>query len=242
MFRKRSEQAELMDHVAHDHPELSKNLAELKLYNTWLGGCRVLVNGLNKIYQSDPFFFKHNKIRLGDLGCGGADLLSVIYRWAMHRSVNIELIGIDENPFMIHYAQEKNTSNSVIQYRLLNIFDPAFSEMHFDIVTLNSVCHHFSDTALIQLFRQLEKQTKIAIVVNDLQRHWLSYFSIKCLTKLINCSSLSRHDGPLSVLRAFSKSELIHLLMQAQLDFDIRWFWPFRWQVIIWCREKENHL
>jgi hypothetical protein len=45
-----------------------------------------------------------------------------------------------------------------------------------------------------------------------------------------------KHDAPLSVLRAFTKRELVEILEKAGLiDYRIKWRWAFRWQVIARC-------
>ncbi len=107
--------------------------------------------------------------------------------------------------------------------------------MRFDIVCLNTFCHHLSDTDLIKLLKQLEIQTSTAIIVNDLHRHWIAYLSITWISRLLNFSYLAKHDGPLSVLRAFRKRELIDLIKLADFNcYRIRWRWAFRWEVILW--------
>jgi 2-polyprenyl-3-methyl-5-hydroxy-6-metoxy-1,4-benzoquinol methylase len=172
---------------------------------------------------------------IADLGCGGGELLLVIDQWAKTKKLIIEIIGIDANPFIIEYASQKTNFNQRIHYETKNIFSPDFAHMKFDIVCINSVCHHFSDESLILLFKTLVQQVKLAILINDLNRHWMSYYTTKFATKLFTFSSLAKHDAPLSVLRAFRKQELIDIIEKAGLSsYQIRWVWPFRWEVIIW--------
>ncbi|MEM9024728.1 MAG: SAM-dependent methyltransferase, partial [Bacteroidota bacterium] len=53
------------------------------------------------------------------------------------------------------------------------------------------------------------------------------------LTWAFRGSHLVRHDAPLSVLRAFRKKELLHLLKAAGISgAQVRWKWAFRFQVI----------
>ncbi|MDQ2657524.1 MAG: SAM-dependent methyltransferase, partial [Bacteroidota bacterium] len=67
-----------------------------------------------------------------------------------------------------------------------------------------------------------------------IHRHWLAYYSIKWLTRMFSKSAMVRHDAPLSVHRAFRKSELEEILRRAGLvDYKIKWRWAFRWQVIV---------
>ncbi|MBX3709965.1 MAG: methyltransferase domain-containing protein [Gammaproteobacteria bacterium] len=234
MFKHRSDKKEIMDDFLLQSDELKKNLDELDIYNRWLGGKQVLISSLNYIYRAYPNHFKNKKIIIGDLGCGSGDLLRAMDKWVQRKKISAELIGVDANQFMINYGIEKSSAHQNIQYKMLDIFSNEFAKIQFDIICLNNICHHFNDEEFIHLLKQLAKQTQLAIIVNDLHRHWFSYFAIKGITTVLPFSYLSRHDGPLSVLRAFTKQELVHILREAHLNkYQIRWAWTFRWAVII---------
>jgi len=73
-----------------------------------------------------------------------------------------------------------------------------------------------------------------AIVINDLHRHWFAYYSIKMLTKLFSKTYIVKHDGPLSVARALTKSEWEQVLNEAGVtNYSITWRWAFRWLIVI---------
>jgi hypothetical protein len=79
----------------------------------------------------------------------------------------------------------------------------------------------------------LKHQVRIGIVINDIHRHWLAYYSIKLLTRLFSKSAMVKFDAPLSVLRAFSRQELSDILHQAGIrHFQLSWKWAFRWQAV----------
>lgn len=235
MFSKRSDKKELLDNLNLSDFALIKNLNELDVYNHYLGGINTLINALNEIYRKRGDKF-NNKIIIADLGCGSGELLRVMADWAKTKNVELELIGIDANCHVILHAINKSQQYPTISYQVIDIFSPEFAAMQFDIVTINSVTHHFTDAALVDLFKSLSKQTNLAIIVNDLQRHWFSYYFIKYITMLPQFSYLVKHDAPLSVLRAFTKHELEIILKQADIsDYELRWAWAFRWKLIIWC-------
>src|SRR2546430_9688115 len=54
-----------------------------------------------------------------------------------------------------------------------------------------------------------------AVVVNDLLRARLAFGLVWLLTRLFRCHPISRHDGPLSVRRAYSAAELSTLARKA---------------------------
>lgn len=236
MFAKRSNKQELMDDLSLSSAALAQNLRELEFVNLWLGGKSTLISALNKILMP-PSKLKSQTIRIADLGCGGGDLLITIQQWAKAKHLRVELFGFDANPFVIQYAVNHSQAQSKARFVTANILSDQFKSQDFDIVCLNTFCHHFCDADLIRLLRQLKNQTSTAIVINDLHRHWLAYFSIKWISRFLHFSYLAQHDGPLSVLRAFRKKEIMDLINKAHFDrYRICWRWAFRWEVILWKR------
>jgi 2-polyprenyl-3-methyl-5-hydroxy-6-metoxy-1,4-benzoquinol methylase len=147
------------------------------------------------------------------------------------------LLGIDANPNIVQEAAMSTPADYNIQFEAQNIFSEDFKKRQFDIVTGTLFFHHFTNEQLTDFFRQLARQTKIGFVINDIHRHWFAYHSIKWLTKLFSRSPMVQNDGPLSVLRAFSKSELIQILNDSGTKtYSIRWMWAFRWQVIVYSQ------
>jgi len=107
-----------------------------------------------------------------------------------------------------------------------------------DIIHASLFCHHLSDDQLVEFFKISAQNVKKAVVVNDLQRHPLAYYSIKWLTQWFSKSRFTKNDAPLSVLRGFTKIELEALLAKAGvLNYEIKWKWAFRYIIIIPARE-----
>ena len=239
MFKNRSTEKELLDDVTHNHKDLIRNLHEIEFTNRWFGSSHTFISSLDRIHKKNPEYFKNRTIDIVDLGCGGGDLLRLAQAWTRTKKINANLLGLDVNPYIVQQAQSLSTHFPSIEYQQLDIFSDDFKKLHFDIVTLNSVCHHMTDEELINLLQQLQTQTKVAIVINDLQRHWLPYLGIKLVSKLLNFSSYGQQDGPISVLRGFQKKDLLQIMHNAK-NYDLRWTWAFRWQVIIWCEPFKN--
>jgi len=233
MFEKRSEELELMDDLHLSNEALRKNLDELEIINKWLGGNTVVTSALHKVTRKYPF--SNQTITIADLGCGGGDILREVAFWARKKNIKVNLTGIDANLFMVQYARQKCAAYPNIQVNQENIFSPAFKQTQFDVIICSLFCHHFTSPELIALLGQLQKQAKVAVIVNDLHRHPLAYYSIKWITKLLSGSYLVKNDAPLSVLRAFRKSEIKHILANAGIThFSLQWQWAFRWQLIIY--------
>ena len=81
---------------------------------------------------------------------------------------------------------------------------------------------------------------KAILIVNDLERNPIAYYSIKWLTRLFSKSYLVKNDAPLSVARGFKKREWAAILSKGgATNFTIKNKWAFRHQVIVYGNKSE---
>lgn len=229
MLKLRSNELELMDDLSMPEEELQKNLAELEVINHCLGGYKVVLNALDKLGLP-----KQKTIRIADIGCGAGDTLRQVANWAAKKRLSVQLTGIDLNNVMVKYAKASCAAFSGIKIVKADVFEEDFSSQKYDVIICSLFCHHFTDEQLVRMFSQLHGQANLAIIINDLHRHWLAYHSIKLLTGFLSKSRLVKNDAPLSVQRAFKRPELEHLVKQAGIEhYSLRWMWAFRWQLVL---------
>jgi 2-polyprenyl-3-methyl-5-hydroxy-6-metoxy-1,4-benzoquinol methylase len=230
-FAQRSREKEIMDDLNCSGPVLEQTLRELKTINRWLGGNKVTTQGLSEVVQRFP----QEQYRVVDLGCGGGDMLAVMQDWAQQEQVSMQLIGADANAHTIALAQQRQQQLQGIRWQVANVFDPAFFEEQVDIATCTLFTHHFTDEELVALFQGLKQKVRLAIVINDLHRHPLAYYSIKWLTRWFSKSPMVQNDAALSVLRSFKRRDWNSIFAQAGLDqVEIHWRWAFRWQICVY--------
>lgn len=229
-FINRSSQFEMMDDLSCGGALLDQTLHELEVINKLLGGNQVTLNGLNKLLHNKT---QQAKLVIADLGCGGGDMLQVIDQWAQRKNIQVDLLGIDANPSAITYAQKRN-GKSNIRFKIMDIHSDDFQDLKVDIIICTLFLHHFEKNQLIRLFQQFYNQASLGLIINDLHRHWLAYYSIKYLTRILSKSDMVKNDAPVSVLRGFKQAEIKNILNQAGIDiFSLSWMWAFRWQLII---------
>lgn len=224
IFRHRSNRKELLDHPGIPEKDLFRNLRELNVINQRLGGYDVSVRGLNKIQKQQKV---HSLI---DIGFGGGDTIKAL---AKNNKDRLFFYGADLKEECKRYAEGNlkdmgNIELICIDYRKLDskLLDKV------DVIHCSLFLHHLSDNEIVELF-QFARQNKCTLLVNDLHRHWLAYFSIKLLTSLFSKSHLIKNDAPLSVLRGFKRKELITYLHKAGIEYyEIKWCWAFRYLII----------
>jgi 2-polyprenyl-3-methyl-5-hydroxy-6-metoxy-1,4-benzoquinol methylase len=230
-FETRSDEIEIMDDLDCQGEVVDQTLRELETINALLGGNYVTINGIQNLLKTNNF---PPRVSIADLGCGSGDILKLISRRASRYKAKLQLTGIDANANIIKFAVQNTPNTFNIRYEAVDILSDDFKSRKFDIIIGTLFFHHFSSHQLADLLGQLKHQARIGIVINDIHRHWLAYYSIKMLTKLFSRSAMVKFDAPLSVLRAFRKHELLEILKNAGIqNFSIRWMWAFRWQVVI---------
>lgn len=228
---KRSYEPELMDDLSCDGEVLKQTLAELKTINKLLGGNKVTTEGIKKLLKNHS----GGTICIADVGCGGGDMLRVMQTWGTKTGLDLEFLGIDANPHIIQLAKEKFLGNPNISFEVDNVLAESFHREPVDIVTCTLFTHHFTDEELKHMFGSFLKKARLGVVVNDLHRNSLAYYSIKYLTKLFSKSPMVIHDAPLSVRRSFTRGELLGLFQGLGYKrIEVSWHWAFRWQVVCW--------
>ena len=228
-FLKRSTNLELMDDLACSGAVVEQTLRELEIINRTLGGNAITVQGVMSLIggESQP-------ISIVDLGCGGGDMLLLLHRKFEKRKVQFTFKGIDANRHIVAYASRHCAHDPSVSFVAMDILSNEFRQLNFDIALATLFFHHFTDDQLVHVLRNLNSQVKFGMVINDLHRHPLAYYSIKLLVKFFSKSAMVKYDAPLSVLRGFSKMELEEILNRAGIEnYTIKWKWAFRWQVVV---------
>lgn len=218
-----------MDDLQYAEPVMDRTLHELEIINRWLGGNAVTLNALSAMVKP----LNPTSLSIADVGCGRGDMLLHIRQWAQSRNIAVTLTGIDANPYVVEAARNHLSGITGIDLKTMNIFSDDFGRQRYDIAIGTLFYHHFSDDELVATFRQLAGMCRIGFIVNDIHRHPVAYYGIRFLTRLFSRSAMVRYDAPLSVLRAFSRSDLHTILTAAGVTrFTLRWRWAFRWEVI----------
>lgn len=222
-----------MDDLQLEGEAMRQTLAELEVINNLLGGHKVVLDALDRLVAKQKGNLPQ-PLHIADIGCGGGDTMLHIAKWAQKRNIEVKLTGVDANDYIVQVARERCSGFPSIQVEQHDVFSQEFAQTPFDVLVCSLFCHHFKDEQLVSMFAQLHQQARLAVIINDLHRHWFAYHSIKWLTAIFSRSYLVKNDGPLSVWRAFKKVELQNLVQQAGIaQYSLRWMWAFRWQLLL---------
>ncbi len=223
-FSRRADTPELMDGPDVDFETFRGCLADLAKVNVLTLAYRPTLAFLAKLHR-DGLWPQDQPLMILDVGSGYGDMLRVIARWCGKRGLEVRLTGLDRNPWA-ERAAERVLGSADIRFVTEDLLDYRGGA---DVVISSLFTHHLDDETLLRFLEWQEANARIGWFVNDLLRHSFSYYGFSLLSSLMRWHPLVRHDGPVSISRAFSPKDWSDLLKRA----DIRqarvepWF-PFR--------------
>ena len=226
-LKHRSYQKELLD--ADDLPfeDIRRNMYELNIINSFLGGHSITISAIKKLIRSH----KKPEYIICEIGCGGCDNLLAIKKYFRQSNVKGHFIGIDINGHCISYARSCFGEDG--EFIQSDYKDVVFKQKP-DIIFNSLFCHHFREEAIAGILQWMQQHSALGFFINDLHRNTLAYYSIKLITGIFSKSYLVKHDAPLSVKRGFKAREWKSLLKLASIySASVSWKWAFRWLVIV---------
>jgi 2-polyprenyl-3-methyl-5-hydroxy-6-metoxy-1,4-benzoquinol methylase len=221
----RSYKKELLDDDHIPFEDIKKNMQELNVINTWLGGHSITIKGLQKLAGNKK------ELLVCEIGCGGGDNLVAITKWCDKKNISIQCMGIDIKQECIEFAKQNDLLRNFTKWICSDYKNVKF-DIKPDIIFSSLFCHHFAEEELIQQMRWLKENSVIGFFINDLERNAIAYSSIKILTTLFSKSYLVKNDAPLSVARGMKKNEWERIMKSAGIKrFEIQWQWAFRYLI-----------
>ena len=224
-FSARSQVPEWMDTLDVSPEDFAACLADLEQVNIVTRAAAPTLAFLERATRGWP---AGSTFRLVDVGFGQGVMLRRIHRWATARGFVPLLVGVDMNPHCKAAAEAVTPEAMQIDFRVQNIFDYAPAEPpHF--VTSALFTHHLDDAELRRFIAWQEGAASHGWFVNDLHRHWFAWGSFWLLSRAVMWHRFVRHDGPLSVRRAFVREDWRAVLRDVGArDAAVAWHLPFR--------------
>lgn len=227
----RSHQPEWMDGEGVTEAEFAACLTDLATVNTLTLARPPTLAFVRRALELVP----DRELTLVDVGYGAGDMLRAIRRMAERMGRAIRLIGLDINPRSQPAATAMTPPGMAIDYRTGDAFlIPA--EEPVDLIVSSLVTHHMDDAGIVAFLRWMEGRARVGWFVNDLHRHWLPYHAFRAGSAAMRWHPFVRHDGPLSIARAFTAADWRALLAEAVVAdaARLRWHFPFRYCVERW--------
>lgn len=211
----RAARREALDEALLDEAELRGSLRDLERLNRWFGGTAAVLEELDGLTRD---LERGARLRLLDAGTGGADIPRAIVRWAERRGVRVEITACDRHPQVARAAREFCAGFPEIEVVERDLLTAEWPAGWFDFAICSLTLHHLDDGEGADVLSRLGEAARRAVIVSDLERSGVAVAGVWLATRALSRNAMTRHDGPLSVLRGFRPEELVRLGERAGLE------------------------
>ena len=208
---------EMLDRPA-PFADLAESLADIARLNAIFGGRRLTVRHVARLLTGAP---RDRTITVLDVGTGAADLPRALVRWARRAGRRILVLALDRDAGTVGFARRAALSYPEIVFLQSDALALPVRSTAIDVVISALTLHHLEPAAAARHLTEMDSAARVGFVVNDLMRSRAAYWAVRLVTRALTRNRMSRHDGPLSVLRAYTPDEVRGLCEKAGL-FGVR--------------------
>ena len=222
---------EFLDTPGQNRVELEGLLGDIRRTNRRFGGYPLVLGYLRRFLPRLP----HGPITVLDVATASADIPRVIALWARTHALPLRIVALDLSEDILTLAKSDIASYPEVTLLRANALALPFPDGAIDVVICGLALHHFTFEEGGRVLREIDRVARGGFIVNDIGRSWGAYLGVLLDTRLFTRNRLARHDGPLSVLRAFTVSEVRAMTAAAGLaNVDIRRHAWFRIAIVRW--------
>ena len=209
-FPRETKAEEIMERPDLPREELRRALVVLARLNRWFGSRRRLAD----------------RVRPGgvlDVATGAADIPAYLQERGIARAAT----GVDRSDAVLSLARELSPGVPLAKADALRL---PFADHAFDTATAHLFFHHLNEDECVLVLREMARVAK-RIVVMDLERSRVLYVFLR-IVLLFSGNPISRHDGPLSVRRSWTKREVERMASRAGLRATVSGAGLYRWVLV----------
>jgi SAM-dependent methyltransferase len=210
--------AELLDGPLNDQPTLVANLRDLARLNRLTGGTRLSRRAIAALGDDAG---ATTTTTILDVGTGAADIPMTLLAAARASGRSLRVTATDSRLEVLEAARIARPAIATAAGLELAIADGralAYADGAFDVAHASMVLHHLEPDDAVAFLRELRRVSRRGLVVNDLVRGRLNWIGGWLLIHATATSRYTRHDGPLSIRRAYTRAELLGLVAGAGLE------------------------
>jgi ubiquinone/menaquinone biosynthesis C-methylase UbiE len=200
--------------------DLRESLSDVSRLNALFGGRRVTLIHVERLLSGLP---AGRPLTVLDVGTGGADIPRALVRWARRAGRRLRVFALDRDLPTLRVARGLGAGYPEIVLVQGDALALPVRLASVDVVISALTLHHLEPEAAARALAEMDAAARRGLVVNDLVRSRTAYRVVWLATRLLARNRMSRHDGPLSVRRAYAAGELRALCEKAGL-FDARIF------------------
>ena len=212
----------VLEHLDAPVPRADReaSLADVHRLNTWFGGDGLTLRAIGRVLRGRR---ASQALVVLDVGGGHGHFARRLQAWARRRGLQARVIVVDRE------ASSVGGGTLVVRAdaTALPLRDGAA-----DVVTTALTLHHLEPDAAVRCLAEMRAVARNAVIVNDLWRTRLTLVLVWIATRLFTRHPFAWDDGPLSVRRSYSPTELRQLADKAGITNLVVRRYPWLGRVI----------
>lgn len=214
---------ELLDSDAGTAEEIAAGLADLRTINRRFGGHSTTISMLRRVASRKGL----RELRVLDVAGASGDTMREAATTLAEEGVRVEATLLDINPS--HLQARGDVSAVVGDATRIPLADESV-----EVVSCALFMHHLEPPEIARFLSEAVRVARHAVVINDLKRSYLHLLFVKVGVGFFG-SRLTKHDGPVSVWRSYTKGEMLDMIREVhQGEVEIGDHYLFRLGAILW--------
>jgi SAM-dependent methyltransferase len=196
---------EILDDPDVDPEVKTRSMTDVVRSNSMFGGLSSAIDELKDVLKEVP-----PQATLLDVGTGLGDIPCRAREVARKIGIDLTTVGLDSA------LELARASRPVLTLAVCgDALRLPFADHSVDIVMCSQLLHHFAGADALELLREMNRVTRVRVIVSDLRRSWIAAAGLWLASFPLRFHAVSRHDGVVSVMRGFTPEELVDTVREA---------------------------
>jgi ubiquinone/menaquinone biosynthesis C-methylase UbiE len=194
--------------------DLAATLGDIDRLDAWFGGHALSLARVRRAARAVP---RGRALVVVDVGGGAGGFARRLVSWARRLRQPVRVVVVERDGGTTELARRGCDAWPEIQIVRGDATALPLAAESADVVHAALTLHHLEPDAAVSALAEMARVARGRVVVNDLARSRLALVLVWLATRLLALHPISRHDGPLSVRRAYAPAELADLFRRAGL-------------------------
>jgi hypothetical protein len=196
---------EVLDAPDVDPALIRRSHEDINRANAVFGGTRAVLGALRPLLDTLPA-----APQVADVGGGTGETIEAVCALLQESGRRPWPITIDTAEILAPQARRRRSFFVCGDARALPIGSGTV-----DLVIAAQLLHHFTQSQIPVVVRELDRVARRAVLISDLRRSWVAMAGLWIASWPLGFHPVSRHDGITSIRRGFQATELATLVTHA---------------------------
>ncbi len=214
----RIDEEEWIDDESQPYADFRASMTDVRRANRFLGGTVVVTRQATRWIAQARARNDGRPLTFLDVATGSGDIPEAVLKIARRAGVEARFVGLDYSAPILRFAREEVGKYPEIRLLRGDAFCLPLPDNSVDYALCSLAFHHFGFERCLLALAEMERVSRRGWLVNDLRRARSAWHLFRGVSALARMNRMTRHDGPASVLRAYSLPEYAKMLSGVGLE------------------------